>query len=69
MAYSRFSFFQALVSNLLVPKLAFDDPEYVLHFAADSGVAPSYITDPVNCVVICFGKYVSTEVDAVVSGG
>ena len=45
---SIFVFLQAPVSDLPVPELTFDDPEYVLHFAANRGFALLNITGPVN---------------------
>ena len=62
-------FLQAPISNFPVPKLAFDDSKYVLHFASDRGFLLFNITSPVNCVVAYFRKSARAEVNAIVNGG
>ena len=62
-------FLQAPISNFSVPKLAFDDSEYVLHFASDRGFLLFNITCPVDGVVAYSGESAGTQVDAVVNGG
>ena len=66
---SIFVLLQAPISNLPVPKLAFDDSEYVLHFASDRGFLLFNITCPVDGVVAYSGESAGTQVDAVVNGG
>ena len=62
-------FLQAPISNFSVPKLAFDDSEYVLHFATDRGFLLFNITGPIDGVITYFGKSAGTQVDTVVDGG
>ena len=62
-------FLQAPISDFSVPKLAFDDSEYVFHFASNRGFLLFNITGPVDGVVTYSGESAGTQVDAVVNGG
>ena len=53
-------FHQAPISNFPVPKLAFDDSEYVLHFASGRGFLLFKITGPVDGVVTYSGESAGT---------
>ena len=54
--------------DLSVSKLAFDNAEDGLHFAANRGFAFFNITGPVNSIIAHFWKSAGTEIDTVVDG-